>query len=290
MRLVAIRNSLLTPHRQLKSGFPPRLCFASRKEETIMADRSRTSMTVPTTGRVLNFEQTPATPLLDHWPAEEIHPDFTARTAIWRDQRAGMISLVEAQRRSALVGQVRAEPPLRRNAPPRPRHTRPAPNDSRQYARSMATTAARDDCLTPNAKALLVVLRARCGKGRETTITKGTAGAVMSRSPRTIRRYLVDLVGFGYVELETRCNARGLHLGLTVKLTDFVMPFYEEAKGLARWLAETPAARFRPFDAVFSEKSGVTLLSLRNQSKKNLLLEAKTVRGNQMRREPKPYT
>ncbi len=38
----------------------------------------------------------------------------------------------------------------------------------------------------------------------------------MARSMRTIRRYLVDLVRFGYIELETRTNARGLHLGLVV--------------------------------------------------------------------------
>lgn len=252
------------------------------------AERYRTPMRVPALAYPSDLGDGAATPLLDHWPAEEIHPDFAARSAIWRDQRAGLISLAEAQRRSALVGQVKAEPALRRNAPPRPRHTRPAPNDSRQYAGSMATTAARDDRLTPNAKALLAVLRARCGKGRETTITKGTAGAVMSRSPRTIRRYLVDLVRFGYVELTTRCNARGLHLGLTVKLTDLVMPFYEEAKGLARWLAETPAALFRPFDAVFSGKPGVTLLSSKNQFRKHLLSEATKDLRNGVRRGPKP--
>ncbi|ALN75727.1 hypothetical protein M673_23545 (plasmid) [Aureimonas sp. AU20] len=131
----------------------------------------------------------------------------------------------------------------------------------------MATTAARDDRLTPNAKAFLQVLRARCGKGRETTITKGTMGAVMARSARTIRRYLVDLVRFGYVELETRRNAQGLHLGLTVRITEKVLPFFEEAKGLARWLAETPKAAFLPFSgSVLSGKAGVTLLTPKNQS------------------------
>ncbi|WP_235919524.1 helix-turn-helix domain-containing protein [Aureimonas psammosilenae] len=131
----------------------------------------------------------------------------------------------------------------------------------------MSTTAARDDRLTPNAKAFLQVLRARCGKGRETTITKGTAGNIMARSPRTIRRYLVDLVRFGYIELSTRCNAQGLHLGLTVKLTALALPFFEDAKSLARWLAETPAALFRPFAAVFDPgKEGVTSLSPKNQT------------------------
>lgn len=202
------------------------------------------------------------------------HPNFLARAAIWKEQAAGLISIAEARRRSAAVGEsfgsstrVHAHVPAR--ARPMPRHTRPAPNESRQYAQPMSTTAARDDRLTPNAKAFLQVLRARCGKGRETTITKGTMGAVMARSARTIRRYLVDLVRFGYVELETRKNGRGLHLGLIVRVTDLVAPFYEEAKGLARWLAETPAAAFRPFEAVLSPlKSGVTLLTPKNQAQR----------------------
>lgn len=200
------------------------------------------------------------------------HPDFLARAAIWRDHAAGLISRAEASRRSAAIGapQPLVTQGMERRAPPahRPRHTRPSPAESRQYAQPMATTAARDDRLTPNAKAFLQVLRARCGKRRETAITKGTAGAIMSRSARTIRRYLVDLVRHGYVELETRRNARGLHLGLTVRLTALVLPFFEEAKGLARWLAETPKAAFVPFSgSVLPGKVGVTLLTPKNQSK-----------------------
>lgn len=204
------------------------------------------------------------------------HPDFAARAEIWRDQRAGLISIAEAQRRSAAIGAAPTKVTSNikgqgRGGSPRPpaacpRHERPSPNGSRQYAQPMATTAARDDRLTPNAKAFLQVLRARCGKGRVTSITKGTAGNIMARSTRTIRRYLVDLVRFGYVELEILRSPRGMHLGLTVKLTALVAPFYEEAKGLARWLAETPKAEFRPFEAVFDPiGQGVTLLSLKNQ-------------------------
>ncbi len=203
--------------------------------------------------------------------SSEPHPDFLARAAIWRDHAAGLISRAEASRRSAAIGAMVASPQpeasLRLKRSQRPRHARPSPNESRQYAGDMATTAARDDRLTPNAKAFLQVLRARCGKGRETTITKGTMGAVMARSARTIRRYLVDLVRFGYVELETRRNAQGLHLGLTVRITEKVLPFFEEAKGLARWLAETPKAAFLPFSgSVLSGKAGVTLLTPKNQS------------------------
>ncbi|WP_244493594.1 helix-turn-helix domain-containing protein [Aureimonas sp. N4] len=196
------------------------------------------------------------------------HPDHLARLAIWRDHRAGLISLAEASRRSQNVGREQMAKAERQAAPARPRHTRAAPNESRQYAGDMATTAARDDRLTPNAKAFLQVLRARCGKGHETTITKGTAGNIMARSTRTIRRYLVDLVRFGYVQLAIQRNGRGMHLGLIVTITEKVRPFYEETKGLAAWLAEKPKAAFRPFGGVLSpRRKGVTLLSPKNQTK-----------------------
>lgn len=211
------------------------------------------------------------TDLFAHIPAPQAtpHPDHLARLAIWRDQAAGLISVAEATRRSANVGREQTAKTERQTTPTRPRHKRPAPNQSRQYSGDMATTAARDDRLTPNAKAFLQVLRARCGKGYETTITKGTAGNLMARSTRTIRRYLVDLVRFGYVQLAIRRDHRGMHLGLIVTITEKVRPFYEEAKGLAEWLAEQPKAAFSPFAGVLSSKNkGVTLLSLKNQPKK----------------------
>ncbi|KTQ97130.1 hypothetical protein NS226_05260 [Aureimonas ureilytica] len=220
-----------------------------------------------------------------------LHPDFLARAAIWRDHTAGLISISEARRRSEAIGAQGGTPSVaasalvrrkpRASAVASPRHARPAPRESRQYSGAMATTAARDDRLTPNAKAFLQVLRARCGKTRQTAITKGTMGAVMARSARTIRRYLVDLVRCGYIQLAVRRNARGLDLGLTVTLTDLVMPFYEDAKSLARWLAETPSAEALPFAgtlglrrprSVFAPLAGVTKPTHNNQSPKTLLL------------------
>ncbi|GGE11677.1 hypothetical protein GCM10011390_33500 [Aureimonas endophytica] len=234
----------------------------------MVADRYRTPIGVPRPTLASRDGEGAGADLLSLLPAPDLapHPDFAARVAIWRMQADGLISLAEAQRRSANIGRAAAVREARRLAPARPRHTRAEPNQSRQYARDMATTAARDDRLTPNAKAFLQVLRARCGKGRETTITKGTAGNIMARSTRTIRRYLVDLVRFGYVELAIAKNARGLHLGLTIRLTERVLPFYEEAKGLARWLAETPAALFRPFAGKALGLDRVTLLSSKNQT------------------------
>lgn len=232
------------------------------------AKQFRTPLSVPrlTLARGCEGEAEPLLPLPEPVGTTP-HPDFAERIAIWRMQADGLISLAEAQRRSANVGRERAQREARASAPVRPRHTRPEPNASRQYSGAMATTPARDDRLTPNAKAFLQVLRARCGKGRETTITKGTAGNIMSRSTRTIRRYLVDLARFGYVEVEIARNARGFHLGLTVRLTQLVQPFFEEAKGLAHWLAETPTALLRPFVGKVLTSKGVTLLSSKNQVK-----------------------
>lgn len=202
----------------------------------------------------------------------EIHPDFATRAAIWRDQAAGLISFAEAQRRSASVGQVLVAKPCQfgrvsgQLAAKPPRHSRPAPNASRQYAGEMATTAARDDRLTPNAKAFLQVLRARCGKGRVTEFAKQTMASVMSRSARTIARYLRDLERFGYIATEIRRTGRGFHTGLVVTLTEKVLPFYEEAKGLASWLAETPKMLDTVFVGRVLGKQGVTKLSLKNQT------------------------
>ena len=234
------------------------------------AERSRAPLSARATALVPTQETAAEADLFAHLPAPDAppHPTHLAKLAIWRDQKAGLISVAEAMRRSGNVGCEDAAKAERQVAPPRPRHTRPSPNDSRQYAGDMATTAARDDRLTPNAKAFLQVLRARCGKGSETEITKGTAGNIMSRSTRTIRRYLVDLVRFGYVQLAIRRDHRGMHLGLVVTITEKVRPFYEQAKGLAAWLAEEPKAAFQPFNGVLSPRNkGVTLLSPKNQPK-----------------------
>ncbi|WP_040490330.1 helix-turn-helix domain-containing protein [Fulvimarina pelagi] len=231
------------------------------------------------------------------------HPSFAARAEIWRSFREGQISFAEAQRRSAKIGALAEKPikPVRlmhgapgKPRPPvaRPRETRPEPNESRQYANPMATTAARDDRLTPQAKALLQVIRARAGKGRETQTTKGTLAAILSRSTRSITRYLRDLERCGYVTTRTRADHRGLHLGLVLTITEKVMPFYSNLKKLGAWLGESvglkPIVPFMPFatgeagqgraaaldsdDGLGTDQTrvvgnrGVTLLSSKNQT------------------------
>ncbi|RYG98641.1 MAG: helix-turn-helix domain-containing protein [Alphaproteobacteria bacterium] len=245
--------------------------------------RARTPVAVRESGRVLAFQHAPATTLFDLNSGGEIHPDFEARAAIWRDQRNGVISIAEAQRRSALVGQVKpASLPehRRRNVTAPSRYARPAPQPSRQYAPEMATTAARDDRLVPNAKALLQVLRARAGKGTSTITTKFTLASIMSRSARTIARYLRDLERFGYVSTEIRSNSRGLHLGLVVTILGKVMPFFNDEKGLAAWLAGTPAAIDMAFDNVLSAIGRVTGSPPKNQPHRFPLIEKRNAAKN----------
>lgn len=232
-------------------------------------------------GGVLNFEAPP-------------HPDFAARAAIWRDQREGLISIAEAQRRSAAVGQavalVAARSDVVMRPSVRPRHSRSAPNESRQYSGDMATTAARDDRLTPNAKSFLQVIRARCGKSRVTEFAKATLAAVMSRSARTIRRYLLDLERFGYITTEIRRTGRGLHTGLVVTITEKVAPFYDELKGLAAWLAEEPKALASAFVGRVLGNHRVTKLTPKNQTSKyhpfSGFKSAKNGHGGALQRPP----
>lgn len=226
--------------------------------------------------------------LFEVQPRDVPHPDFVARATIWRDQAAGLISLAEAQRRSAAIGAPSASGTPRqgrKDAAPRPRHSRPAPNASRQYANPMSTTAARDDRLTPQAKALLQILRARAGKGRKTVITKGTLAAVLSRSCRSIARYLRDLERFGYIVTEIRRTGRGLHTGLVVTLSEAVLPFFAEAKALSCWLVET-AASFMPFATATPSDHRVTKLSPKNQIQKDPFIETKNLALKKVGRQP----
>ena len=225
-------------------------------------------------------------------PQQRPHPNYLAKSAIWRDHSLGVISLAEAQRRSAALDEAQSTA-VRHNYGPgqprppvaRPRSTRPAPGSSRQYSNPMATTAARDDRLTPQAKALLQVIRARAGKGIEAIATKvGLAGAI-SRSTRSIARYLRDLERCGYIQTEIRRDRRGYHLGLTIKITQKVLPFFAETKALARWLGETTGSHgFMPFapptsaalssakpsgQGLLSKVKGMTLLSPKNQTPKD---------------------
>lgn len=123
-----------------------------------------------------------------------------------------------------------------RNTPAR--RFRPEPRPSVQYAGHMATTAARDHRLTPQSKALLQVLRARCGNGIETATCKTTLAHIMGVCTRSIGRYVAELGRFGYIEARARRGANGLYTGLVVRITEKVLPCFRKLPWLAAWLAQ----------------------------------------------------
>ena len=115
---------------------------------------------------------------------------------------------------------------------------RPEPRASVQYAGHMATTAARDHRLTPQSKAILQVLRARCGTGTVTSTCKTTLAHIMGVCTRSIGRYIAELVRFGYIEARVRRGANGLYTGLVVTVTEKVLPCFRKLPWLAGWLAQ----------------------------------------------------
>lgn len=142
---------------------------------------------------------------------------------------------------------------------------RPAPRPSIQYAAHMSTEAARDRRLTPQSKALLQVLRARCGNGIRTQTCKTTLAHVMSVTVRSIGRYLADLARFGYITRASRRGRSGLTIGIVVLITDKVLPCFRRLPWLAGWLAQNQAQN--------GGNRGRTELSHTNHSCKDSSLE-----------------
>jgi hypothetical protein len=105
----------------------------------------------------------------------------------------------------------------------------------------MATTAARDHRLTPQSKALLQVLRARCGTGTRTETCKTTLAHIMGVTTRSIGRYVSELVRFGYIDTRVRRGVNGLYTGLVVSITEKVLPCFRKLTWLAGWLAHNLA-------------------------------------------------
>ncbi len=115
---------------------------------------------------------------------------------------------------------------------------RPVPRASVQYAGHMATTAARDHRLTPQSKAVLQVLRARCGNGTNTETCKTTLAHIMGVCTRSIGRYIAELIRFGYIEARARRGLGGLYTGLVITITEKVLPCFRKLPWLAGWLAQ----------------------------------------------------
>jgi len=164
-----------------------------------------------------------------------ITPEEQEADAIMREIRAERTG----QRKGGIrqvVGAIEAPFPIKKNTPVRWGQQAPIPSD--QYAPNMATTAARDDRLTPNAKALLQIIHARCASEGITETTKATLANIMNRSTRTIQRYIADLVQFGYIVAHTKRNARGLYVGLVMRVSEHTKPFYEDIKRTANLMSQ----------------------------------------------------
>lgn len=147
---------------------------------------------------------------------------------------------------------------------------RPEPRPSVQYAGHMTTTAARDHRLTPQAKALLVILRARCGNGTATATCKTTLAHIMGVCTRSVGRYIRDLIRFGYIETRERRGQRGLTIGLAVAITEKVLPCFRKLPWLAGWLAQNAERTHLPENGGFR---GRTELSYINHSQKEFSSE-----------------
>jgi hypothetical protein len=185
-----------------------------------------------------------------------ISPEEQEADAIMREIRAERTG----QRKDGfadLTGSIEAPFPIHKNTPVRWGQQAPIPSD--QYTPNMATTAARDDRLTPNAKAFLQLIHARCASDGITETTKATVANIMNRSTRTIQRYIADLVQFGYLTTHIKRNARGLYVGLVMKVTERTKPFYASLKRTAEVISKY-------FDWGASE----TDVSLRNLDKTSM--------------------
>ena len=147
----------------------------------------------------------------------------------WQDVSRGWISEEEQQRDHAQfeVKRKRGLASRNRQAKPASRHNRPAPVESKQFAKAMATQAARDDRLTPQSKSLLQIIVARTGRGRSTDTTKTTLAKIMSRCPRSIQRYIQELIKFGYIRTQTIKSRRtGFYVGMRIWIMNSVLPFF----------------------------------------------------------------
>ncbi len=178
-------------------------------------------------------------------------------------------SLIRAERtgQKKVAGTWQGLIALASKATPPMRWANQTPIPSDQYAPPMATTAARDNRITPQAKALLQVIHARCGREGETDTTKGTLANVMSRSERSIQRYIGELVRFGYLLTFTRKNARGLYTGLKIMTQESVKPFWHQWKKLNDWMDKSLRAEERGISSQNPDIQEETTLPHKNRFK-----------------------
>lgn len=203
-------------------GFYPLIPFRSAEER----QQENKALQLAAQQQLFNRVQNASKPK----PAIYERPAFNT-PQYWRDCAQGWIS-DEEQRHDHANFESRRRRALdsKHNKASTPhRHERPAPRASKQFSKPMSTQAARDDRLTPQSKALLQVLVARTGRGRYTDTTKTTLGVIMNRCPRSIQRYVKELIKFGYIRTQTRKSRRtGFFIGLRIWIMNSVRPFFAQ--------------------------------------------------------------
>ncbi len=197
-------------------------------------------------------------------PSPQDKPAYNT-PAYWIAHRNGHLSWEEVEQDHALyeARRKRAKDSAGQKTRAPHRHLRPAPTPSKQWVKPMATTAARDDRLTPQAKALLQVIAARTGKGRETNTTKTTLADIMRRCSRSIQRYIAELVKFGYIRTQIRKSPRsGLYTGLRIWIMNDVLPYFSGTNDLFEVAAVQGRGVREQQTPGFSEETEASLIKI----------------------------
>ena len=112
-----------------------------------------------------------------------------------------------------------------------PRANRPKPKPSRQYVQEMDTTLYRDERVTQGAKVLMTIIVAEIGNGSSRMLNKEYLAQRISRSARTVQRYLAQLRTYKYLpSLEVVRNAAGWITGQVLRVPPHVRPFWHPAR------------------------------------------------------------
>jgi hypothetical protein len=110
-----------------------------------------------------------------------------------------------------------------------PRST--AAGQAYERSASESPAAGRDDRLTPQAKACLAIIVAEIGNQSSRLLCKSYLGRRLSRSPRTVQRYLGQLRRYGYLapaELVRSC--KGWIRGQRIRTMPRVRPFWHRQR------------------------------------------------------------
>jgi hypothetical protein len=108
-----------------------------------------------------------------------------------------------------------------------PRANRPAPRPSKQWCQAINTRVAADDRLSQGAKNCLVFIVSEIGNRGQRILCNSYLGYLMSRSPRTVQRYIAQLKKYGYIKaVELHCQ-RGMTTGREISVVaSAVRPFW----------------------------------------------------------------